>query len=760
MDKAKKGFRYFLGFPITIISIVLIAKILLSYRDTITSSITHINIFIFFLGVFFYVIFFLLKSVIWIEILKKRGHQVPGRTAIYYYAVSDIKRYVPGNVVSFLSRITTLSGFVSKGETLKAIGIETVLMVISALIVAIPALYYPLTKAASVNLNFIFLLPIFIVGLFIVLYVLFRKYSSFLTSYLDAFLLFLLAWFVFAIASFFIAASFTYIYPGNILFILSFFVLSWLIGFLSFVTPMGLGVRELAITASLSLFLPVALASVIAVLTRIGMILGELLYVFFAYVFFRLKKNNLILRLSPYTLLLNVGIIFYSFYFLYYTIKRHDAFLSGRFDLGNMSQTVWNTLHGRFLLLTNPDGTEQISRLGIHTDFLLAFFAPFYFLWSDPKMLLIIQTLVVASGAFFVFKIGKLILKNEKLSLLFALSYLLNFWIQEQTIFDFHAVTLATTFLLATFYFMLKRRYFLFSVFLVLSVLTKENVFLVAGIFGLYFIFKEKKWLAGTLLAVVSFGIFFYLMNTLIPHARGNVHFALTYYSYIGDSSLGIFRNLLLKPQLIVHQLFSLSTMDYFHKLFFPTGYLSLLSPLYLIFALPDIAINLLSSNINLRSQGFHYGAIIIPFIYISSIYASQKIIKKYNKKAEGFLFYYLIAVTLLSVYFYSPLPGMRFSDNLPFTAIDYQKIHSYLSIIPENASVSASNSIGAHLSNREKIYVVPNGIKTADYIVLYDEKQSLVERVNLKDYELKVSYKKFYIYQKKNITSCLRCSL
>lgn len=760
MDKAKKSLRFFLGFPITAISIFLIVKILFDFRHTIISSITNIDIFVFSLGVFFYIIFFLLKSIIWTEILKKRGHSFPQRTAIYYYALSDIKRYVPGNIISFLSRITTLSEFVSKGETLKAIGIETVLMIISALVIAIPALYYPLTKAGSINLNFIFILPIFVIGLLIAFCVLFRKYSSFLTSYFDTFLLFLLAWFVFAMASFFIAASFTYVYPGNILFIFSFFVLSWLIGYVSFVTPMGLGVRELAITASLSLFLPVALASVAAILTRIGMILGELLYVFCAFIFLKLKKNNFLLKLNPYTLLLNLGIIFYSIYFLYYTIKRHDAFLSGRFDLGNMSQTVWNTLHGRFLLLTNPDGIEQISRLGIHTDFFLAFLTPFYFLWSDPKMLLIIQTLVVASGAFFVFEIGKLILKNEKLSLLFAFSYLLNFWIQEQTIFDFHAVTFATTFLLATFYFMLKKRYFLFSVFLILSVLTKENVFLVAGFFGLYFIFKGKKILAGAFLTAVSFGIVFYLMNTLIPHARGNVHFALTYYSYIGDSSLGIFRNLLLKPQLIVHQLFSLSTIDYFHKLFFPTGYLSLLSPLYLIFALPDIAINLLSSNINLRSQGFHYGAIIIPFIYISSIYTSRKIIQKYNNKAEVFLFYYLLTFTILSVYFYSPLPGMRFSDNLPFTAIDYQRIRSYLSIIPETASVSASNSIGAHLSNREKIYVVPNGIKTADYVVLYDEKQSLVERVNLKDYELKVTYKKFYIFKKKNITSCLKCSL
>ena len=42
---------------------------------------------------------------------------------------------------------------------------------------------------------------------------------------------------------------------------------------------------------------------------------------------------------------------------------RHRAFNTGRFDLGNMVQAVWNTAHGHFLQVTNLAG-EQTSRLG------------------------------------------------------------------------------------------------------------------------------------------------------------------------------------------------------------------------------------------------------------------------------------------------------------------------------------------------------------------------------------------------------------
>ena len=44
------------------------------------------------------------------------------------------------------------------------------------------------------------------------------------------------------------------------------------------------------------------------------------------------------------------------------SILRHRAFNTGRYDLGNMVQTVWNTAHGHFLQMTSGDG-RQISRL-------------------------------------------------------------------------------------------------------------------------------------------------------------------------------------------------------------------------------------------------------------------------------------------------------------------------------------------------------------------------------------------------------------
>src|SRR5690606_29781357 len=105
----------------------------------------------------------------------------------------------------------------------------------------------------------------------------------------------------------------------------------------------------------------------------------------------------------------------YCAYFTYFTIQKHHNFFTGRFDLGNMDQTVWNSIHGRIFLFTNPDGTDIISRLAFHADFILILLSPLYLIWSDPRMLLITQTVIIASGAFFVYKIGQTIIGNNSI---------------------------------------------------------------------------------------------------------------------------------------------------------------------------------------------------------------------------------------------------------------------------------------------------------------------------------------------------------
>lgn len=426
-------------------------------------------------------------------------------------------------------------------------------------------------------------------------------------------------------------------------------------------------------------------------------------------------QNRVLRRLDKNIILVILFTLLYIGYFTYVSFEKHSNFFTGRFDLGNMDQTIWNTLQGRFFTLTNPDGINTISRLAIHADFILVLLSPLYFIWQDPRMLLFVQSVVLGCGAVFVYLIAKEILKDGKLSLVFSISYLLNPFLQRQNLYDFHAVTLATTFLLAGFYFLFKEKYLSSLLFIFLAVLTKENVYLISALIGFYLLFAKKKKKLGLVVSIASILVFYFLMVKAIPDARGKNHFALSYFQDFGDSPAQIGKNIILNPHKTFSYLLTFENLDYVKNLLLPMGFLSLFSPLYLAFSVFDLAINLISSNHNLKSINFHYAATILPFLYISAMYGTRTFIK-----SKKFMFYYLLFFSLFSTWLLGAFPGSRSPSTEVFTdRVLYRDIVSkFVSRVPKNFSVASSNNLGAHLSQRENIYTIPNGIEKADMIL------------------------------------------
>ena len=109
-------------------------------------------------------------------------------------------------------------------------------------------------------------------------------------------------------------------------------------------------------------------------------------------------------RRAPLTLWLGAGAFAAGFGAL--SMLRQRAFETGRFDLGNMVQAVWFTAHGHPLRVTNLRG-EQALRLGAHIDPVLMFFAPLWWIWPSPDLLLVGQSVAIALGAIPVYWLGR-----------------------------------------------------------------------------------------------------------------------------------------------------------------------------------------------------------------------------------------------------------------------------------------------------------------------------------------------------------------
>jgi len=445
------------------------------------------------------------------------------------------------------------------------------------------------------------------------------------------------------------------------------------------------------------------------------------------------------LKKYKHEIILGILILIYVVYFTTASFLKYDNFYAGRYDLGNMDQTVWNTLKGR-IFQTSDDNGATVSRLSAHADFILILLSPFYLFWNNPKTLLLLQTIALGLGALFVYLIAKEIIKNKNLALIFSFIFLLNPLVQYTNLYDFHAVTLSTTFLLAAFYFLIKRRYFVMTLFLLLSGICKEQIWVINSLFGFPLLFQKSKKikLLGMTIIIASLVAFYYLVSYFIPHNLGRQHFALAYYSDFGSSPIQVIKNIIFSPQKTLAVIFQPERLGYLLQLFVPLGFTSLISPINLIFAVPDLLINLLSTNSGFRQIYYQYTATITPFIFISSIFAVKQFIRWFPKISKKYIYSYLLIFALFPAYFFGPLPGAKNPSFEMFT--NFQKnrpvIDSYLFKIPEKYSVAATNNLGAHLSHRQVIYTIPVGIGKADVVVflLNDRfaQPSLKEQKNL----------------------------
>lgn len=474
-----------------------------------------------------------------------------------------------------------------------------------------------------------------------------------------------------------------------------------------------------------------------------------------------------LIKKNIHAFLLISFISIYLVYFLIASFLRYENFYTGRFDLGNMTQTVWNTSQGRIFQFSDSTTTQIVSRLSFHADFLLILLTPFYFIWSDPRVLLLILTTALSIGAFFVYLIAKDILKNKTLALTLAAAYLLHPAIQYNNLYDFHAISLATTFLLGAFYFLLRKKILLTLIFLLLAGLTKEQVWTITGLFGIYMFFVNKtsfRKILSIAFCLFSFFMFYFLISYAIPQSRGGEeHFALSYFSDYGNTPTDIIKNIIFSPQKIIGTIFQKDQINYLKQLFGPLGFVSFFSPIYLIFALPDLAINLLSNNPQLHQIYYQYTATITPFVFISAIFGIKNLMKFFPKIPQSFFSFYLIITIYTAFYIWSPLPGSKNPSINMFTKPQKNKeiINSYLAKIPPNASVSSTNNLGSHLSHRVEIFNVPAGIGRVDYVLFLingsfgkrvesEDEKILVSLRKNKDYSLAFEKDNFIVFKKK----------
>jgi len=392
-----------------------------------------------------------------------------------------------------------------------------------------------------------------------------------------------------------------------------------------------------------------------------------------------------------------VFIFIYFILFLTLSVLKHESFNSTGFDLGEYEQQIWGLSKGKLIF----DTVQGTWVFGDHFDIILLLIVPFYWIYSSPITLLVIQTMAISLGALGVYLISKLKLKNEAASLILSIAYLLNPSVHYINLFDFHPIAFAIPFILFAFYFMEKGDYKKSVFFLILLAMTKEHLPLYLTTFGVYLFLSHKKRKLGLTLAITGI-LWFVTAIWIMPYVFSKgAHGFLYFQRYFGQ--------ILFKITLVI-------------LLFAPVLFLSFLSPTILAVGIIEFGILLTTSPRPYTEIVYHHQASILPLIFIATIYSiplAYKLLKSTFKKirliknsTKDHIIIVISSLVLISTIIcyiaYGPFT-ILYDLNEFKTNTDYVKTgNEFVDMIPKDASVSTNNWVIPHLSQRYEIYKFP----------------------------------------------------
>jgi len=446
------------------------------------------------------------------------------------------------------------------------------------------------------------------------------------------------------------------------------------------------------------------------------------------------------------TALLWAMTLVYAATFILLSWLRYHTFLMHAEDMGNMAQAVWNTAHGYLHPLfqfnnqrikSGIEATGIKTRLGIHVEPILLPLAIPYLVFSNPVTLLVIQTLVVASGVFPAAWLARCHLRLPLAQVAFPLAYLLAPPLEAANLYEFHAVTLSAALLLWALYFADGARYRLFALFAVLAMGTKEEIGIAVAAMGLWIWWRHHDRTVGLTTAILGVGWSLFCVLVIVRHFHGGQSSPfcgrLNPYVINGQNTdasqkittcTGVAKLWLQHPDQVLSVVWITQKRGFLHRMFITTGYLSLLSPLTLAISVPSYALILFSNDVHMYSGLGHYPAELVPIMIGSAIFGVAWLSNRVGPRLRvppaavttlACLWLLVASVSNTHVNGFTPLyEGFSASQETYHERVGQE----ILRLVPPDAPVSAGDFLNPHLSDRHNIFLFPD-MNDARYAVV-----------------------------------------
>ncbi|MFH0731401.1 MAG: DUF2079 domain-containing protein [Candidatus Omnitrophota bacterium] len=394
--------------------------------------------------------------------------------------------------------------------------------------------------------------------------------------------------------------------------------------------------------------------------------------------------------------------------FCYLSFLKYYAFGYFDWDFASDLTILYNSAHGR--LLYYPFLEQNI--FGAHLYLIIFFIIPIYAVFQHPLTLLFLQSLFLGLAAYplYLFAASKL---DRPFALAVSLAYLLYPSIGFINLFETHFEIYEIFFLFFAILYFERGNFKKFMIFILLALLCKENVSLVVFMFGFYGILRRRslRWIVTPLL--LGAGWFFLAVKIVIPYFAKDSNLYQegfifsSYYRHLGSTMLAMLQTTMVHPLAVLRFAFSRGKYFYPLFLFLPVGFLGFFSPGVLLMTLPIFAQNLLSSMWPHSQINYHYTALLVPFIFVSTVWTLKKNLGL--KAGHAYRYFFLAAFLSVSILagFFLEAPQLRIREYVRSFSIDdaARAKQRLVQSIPPNASVMATFQFLPHLANRKDLY-------------------------------------------------------
>lgn len=432
-------------------------------------------------------------------------------------------------------------------------------------------------------------------------------------------------------------------------------------------------------------------------------------------------------RKSKETILLTFSL---AALYVTYSFVRYDQFRTGGYDLGIFDQAVRHYAH--FLPPYSPVKGYRYNLLGDHFHPLLVVFAPLYWIWNDPRILLLGQALAVASCTPILVRICDRRM-SPILSRLVVLVFMVSWPLQGLIDFDFHEICLAMPLLCLTFDALDRGSHTAFMAWSVLLLGVREDMGLVIAMLGVVWIMqprrdhsrvigRRERLGVGASMILTGLISFVLVVRVLIPHFSGGGNYNYWDYPQLGSGPSAMIGSIVTNPGNALHLMMDVpAKRQTLTWLTLPFLCLFLFSPRWLA-AIPLVIERFWSSRELLWYPRFHYNSPIFLIFVISSVDALEfRPVRRWRTPISWALLTTLVlsipvvhGVNSLAEPF-GQLPGQIIAGGSPSVRASRDAV----ALIPADVCVTADDRLMPHLTSTNRVAVPGASAPVPAYIVL-----------------------------------------